>query len=145
MASRPIYLAWDTIEFTVEIEHNFPLGDAWAIFERHSLAGEVNSPIKLHMEAQEIEQTGRIDNTQIVSEVVFRVTVHEGNSVPGDYDLKAIRGLPMGAPRGGEGRDLGLPFSGASFRIAPFHTTPTTRVTKASLERRPQGRIYPRD
>ena len=51
MSTMPVYLPWDTISFEVEIEHNFHLGDAWAVFRRRPQEGEANRPFPLTLKA----------------------------------------------------------------------------------------------
>jgi hypothetical protein len=141
----PIYLPWDTISFEVEIEHNFHLGDAWAVFRRRPQEGEGNRPFVLPLNARQIKEVERIGDTQIVSTVHFQVTVVERNSIPGEYDLETIRGLEVDASEGTEGLDLGSPPDVVSFRIAAFPTSPSCRVRRTSLGRKNPGSRYLRD
>jgi hypothetical protein len=138
----PVYLPWDTINFKIELEHNFHLGDAWAVFRRRQQEGEAGRPFPLALDARRIEEGGRRD-TQILSTVHFQITVLRSNSLPGEYDLETIRALPVDEERGGgtEGIDLGAP-AGVSFRIADFPDNPVCRVTHTSLELGEQGTRY---
>jgi hypothetical protein len=133
MNDLPVYLPWDTINFMVELEHNFHLGDAWAVFRRRPQEGEAGRPFPLVLGAREIEEVRR-SGTQILSTVLFQVSVLQSNSVPGEYDLETIRALPVGEERSSEteGVDLGAP-AGVALRIAAFPDEPICRVTQTSL------------
>ena len=139
MSTMPVYLPWDTISFEVEIEHNFHLGDAWAVFRRRSQEGEAGRPFLLPLKARQIKELERISGTQIVSSVFFQETVLERNSIPGEYDLETIRGLEVDASEGTEALDLGSPPNEVSFRIAAFPASPSSRVRHTSLGRRDSG------
>ncbi|HZA47158.1 MAG TPA: hypothetical protein VE568_17955 [Rubrobacter sp.] len=146
MSTMQVYLPWDTISFEVEIEHNFHLGDAWAVFRRRPQEGEANRPFPLTLNARQIKEVERIGETQIVSSVLFQVTVLErSNSIPGEYDLETIRGLEVDASEGAEGLDLGSPPDEVSFRIAAFPASPSCRVRRTSLGRKNPGSRYLRD
>ena len=143
----PIYLPGDTIRFQVEVEHNFNLGDAGAVFRRREQEEEAN-PFRLPLDATEIEEVGRV-GTKITSTVVFEATVTRHNSLPGEYDLETIRGVPLGAGDAfGTGRrqdaletELGAP-EGVAFRIVELPAEPVTEIRDWALEKRDKGRRY---
>jgi hypothetical protein len=54
----PVYLPGDTINFTVELDHDLNIGDGWAAFRRHPQEGEATGPIRLEVNAQAVEERG---------------------------------------------------------------------------------------
>lgn len=92
-----IYLPGDTIIFKMELEHNFNLGDSWAVFRSRS-DSEDQEVFRMILDAKEIQEIRRVDRS-IVSSVTFELEVSHRNSIPGIYDLEAIRSLPPGVER----------------------------------------------
>lgn len=120
-----IYMPGDTIEFSVEVDHDFNIGDAYAVFLRREPEGSNPFPLLLKPRTIEgVERTG----TKMVSRITFVLTLDQGNHVPGDYDLEGVNATPVGAGRSTakKGVDLGSPE--VSFTIAPVPTEPSGRV-----------------
>jgi hypothetical protein len=58
----PVYLPGYTINFTVELGHNFNIGDGWAVFRRHPQEGGGHGPIRLEVNAQAVEEcSGKLE------------------------------------------------------------------------------------
>jgi hypothetical protein len=124
----PTYLRGDTISFRVELEHDFNLGDAGAVFYRHG-EEENDAPFALELSASEIDEMSR-DGTTIVSSVIFEVEINWENHLPGEYELRTIKGLPSGYGRRPERgmADLGRPEQRVAFRVVEDPTELSAKV-----------------
>ena len=135
----PTYWRGDTIRLKLEVEHDFNIGDAWAVFlQREESEGASRFPLAL--ELSEIEEVRRVDSV-MTSTVLFEITVSRKNSLPGEYDLDTVRGLPVGVER--QQGLQGVPFEAiraVSLRIAEETDEPTGKVTFSKLERSPNSR-----
>lgn len=103
---RMTYLPGDTIIFKTELEHNFNLGDSWAVFRRRE-DSEGQEEFRMLLDAKEIQEFRRVD-PDIVSSITFELEVSHRNSIPGVYDLESIRSLPPGVERSNNRRGLDL-------------------------------------
>jgi hypothetical protein len=141
----PVYLSGDTITFMMELEHDFNLGDAWAVFLRRVKEGEAETRFTLTLNLVEMEEVRR-DGTKITSALVFSATLTRTNSLPGEYDLETIRALPFGIERtqGAQGAKIEAP-EGVAFRIVSLPMEPSTEIRRWALGKRNEGRRYLRD
>ena len=58
----PVYLPGDKINFTVELDHDFNIGDGWAVFRRHLQDGEATGPIRPEVNAPAVEErSGKLE------------------------------------------------------------------------------------
>ena len=139
----PTYLRGDTISFRVELEHDFNLGDARAVFYRQE-EQEGADPFPLEFSASEIDEIRR-EGTTIVSSVIFEVEITRENYPPGEYELGAIVGLRSGYERrpGRGGADLGRPEGRVAFRIVEDPVEPTAKVVGWELSRQHNFQRFP--
>jgi hypothetical protein len=139
----PSYLPGDTISFRVELEHDFNLGDAGAVFYRQE-EQEGTDPVPLELSASEIAEISR-DGTTIVSSVIFEVELTRENHLPGEYELGAIVGLRSGYGRrpGRGGADLGRPEQRVAFRIVEDPTELSATVVRWELSREHNYQRFP--
>lgn len=136
-----VFMPGDTIEFAVELEHDFNIGDAWAVFlRRQEREGEAPVPLVLDVvTVEEVRRTG----TDMLSRMVFEVELAEENQVPGDYDLELIRALPPGYQRSENKPGIELGSAEVSFRIEKPPLNPTVSLRYWELGHGRGSRRYP--
>lgn len=136
----PIFRPGETIRFSIELEHDFYIGGAWAAFR---LRDDARSDLfAIHLEAVSIAQI-RNTYTGLLSQVVFEsAPIGAAKPPPGDYELETIRGLLPGVQRNQPESvvDLGAPE--VSFRIAQQSATPYGVVRYWALEAKDEGTRY---
>lgn len=123
----PVYLPGDTIRFTIELEHDINLGDAWARFSRREEQEGVDR-FPIWLDLAEIEEVQRVGN-KLTSILIFDGSVSVENSLPGVYELDVMRGLPFGVQRSANrpGFELGLP-ERVALRIAEHPSEPDIQI-----------------
>jgi hypothetical protein len=123
----PTYWRGDTITLRLEIQHEINLADVHAIFRRQGDTYELW--LRLREYGQSLMEW-RGDSR--ISEALLEVEVRS-DTLPGDYDLIAVRGKAVGA-QSASGLEFDLP-QGVRFRIASPERFPEPLVKFHEFQR----------
>ncbi len=140
MADDLVFMPGDTVEFAVELSHDFNISDAWAVFLLHQeREGFRRVPLVLDgRTVEEVERTG----TRTVSRIVFQAELTQGNQIPGLYELEQVRALPPGYHRSLGARGIELGTADVSFRIESTPQNPTAALRSWGLGHGGSSRRY---
>jgi len=76
-----VFMPGDTIEFAVELEHDFNIGDAWAVFLRRQ-EREGDAPIPLRLDVITVEEVRPTHGYGHVEQDGIQGRAHRGKSGP---------------------------------------------------------------